>query len=75
MFNLIFYLVMKTEYKKVSELLALEDAEVLNEFEMVELQGGKDLLVCNNTDNNSCTVLNIGCDKLCWVGNGCHLNP
>lgn len=32
---------MKTEYKEVKDLLALEDQEILHEFEMVELKGGK----------------------------------
>lgn len=61
---------MKTEYKKVSELLALDNVEVLKEFEMVELQGGKELLakysIDTNVSNIQCPCIGKGC-----IGNGC----
>lgn len=68
---------MKTEYKKVSELLALENAEVLNEFEMVELQGGKDFWACDNATGNGCTITNISsCLVECFcLGNPCKQKP
>ena len=68
---------MKTEYKKVNELLASEDAEVLKEFEMVELQGGKDFLTCNNTIRNLiCPIKNdSSCLVDCFIGNKCEIKP
>lgn len=68
---------MKTEYKKVSELLALEDAEVLKEFEMIELQGGME--VSPKSTNLSCTNTNTNCDcsviKCVLVEQNCFTPP
>lgn len=65
---------MKTEYKKVSELLALQDAEVLKEFEMVELQGGKDIWACDNASGDNCPVYNFSiCASDCFCpGKACQ---
>lgn len=56
---------MKTEYKKVSELLALENEEVLKEFEMVELKGGKGVII---STGSKCGDVGGGCIK---VGDRC----
>lgn len=70
---------MKTEYKKVSDLLALNDKEVLQEFEMVELKGGAGPLKptgsgCGGAGGrcrrvgNDCADAGKRCPK---VGSGC----
>lgn len=56
---------MKTEYKKVSDLLALNDKEVLQEFEMVELKGGK--IAVGLMDNNGCNTRLCGADCPIYV--------
>lgn len=62
---------MKTEYKKVSELLALENEEVLKEFEMVELKGGSNNSL--KSTNISCT--NNNCDCVPSNKGDCYCTP
>lgn len=57
---------MKTEYKKVSDFLALEDAEVIKEFEMVELKGG--LALSSYGSDIQCVYVDYQC------GIGCPCN-
>lgn len=69
---------MKTKYKKINDILALNDEEVLQEFEMVELKGGLDHTgkKCSNAGKictlvgNKCIGAGDNCKPL--TGNTCH---
>lgn len=70
---------MKIEYKKVSDLLALNNEEALQEFEMVELKGGSGPVTntgtnCDNAGGHckhagdECVGAGLRCKG---VGSGC----
>lgn len=65
---------MKKEYKKVCELIALENEEVLSKFEMVELKGGND--ISPNSTNFSCSNKNCDCQNdPCNIYPGANCQP
>lgn len=68
---------MKTEYKKVSDLLALNDEEVLQEFEMVELKGGKIIRGLTDTNNgcNTSQLCGANCPVILNQAEKCGIPP